>query len=84
VRIGDGYAGWPEHGPYDGIIVTAAADETPPPLLEQLMPGGRMIIPLRTRFGGQDLVLIEKDSEGSIRRSVILPVRFVPLTGEHE
>jgi protein-L-isoaspartate(D-aspartate) O-methyltransferase len=83
VRVGDGFAGWPEHGPYDGIIVTAAADEVPPPLLEQLKPGGRMIIPLRTRFGGQELVLIETDDRGSVRREDILPVLFVPLTGDH-
>jgi protein-L-isoaspartate(D-aspartate) O-methyltransferase len=83
VRVGDGFAGWPEHGPYDGIIVTAAADEVPPPLLEQLKPGGRMIIPLRTRFGGQELVLIETDDRGSVRREDILPVMFVPLTGDH-
>ncbi len=83
VRVGDGFAGWPEHGPYDGIIVTAAAEEVPPPLLEQLKPGGRMIIPLRTRFGGQELVLIETDEQGSVRREDILPVMFVPLTGDH-
>ena len=83
VRVGDGFGGWPEHGPYDAIIVTAAADEVPPPLLEQLKPGGRMIVPLRTRFGGQELVLIETDDRGSVRREDILPVRFVPLTGEH-
>jgi protein-L-isoaspartate(D-aspartate) O-methyltransferase len=82
VRIGDGFAGWPEAGPFDAIIVTAAADETPPPLLAQLKPGGRMIIPLEGRFG-QDLVLIEKDAAGKVARQKILPVLFVPLTGGH-
>jgi protein-L-isoaspartate(D-aspartate) O-methyltransferase len=82
VRIGDGFAGWPEAAPFDAIIVTAAADETPPPLLAQLKPGGRMIIPLENRFGQQDLVLIEKDAAGKVSREEILPVVFVPLTGE--
>jgi protein-L-isoaspartate(D-aspartate) O-methyltransferase len=83
VRVGDGFAGWPEAAPFDGIIVTAAAAETPPPLLAQLKPGGRMIIPLEGGFGHQDLVLIEKDAAGRVSREVILPVVFVPLTGEH-
>ncbi len=83
VHIGDGFAGWPEAAPFDAIIVTAAAAETPPPLLAQLKPGGRMIIPLESRFGAQDLVLIEKDAEGRVRRQEILPVIFVPLTGDH-
>jgi len=83
VRIGDGFAGWPEAAPFDGIIVTAAADETPPPLLAQLKPGGRMIIPLEGRvFDHQNLVLIEKDAAGRVSRENILPVVFVPLTGE--
>jgi protein-L-isoaspartate(D-aspartate) O-methyltransferase len=82
VRIGDGFAGWPEAAPFDAIIVTAAAPETPPPLLAQLKPGGRMIIPLEGRFGGQDLVLIEKDAAGKVARREVLPVMFVPLTGE--
>lgn len=83
VRIGDGFAGWPEAAPFDAIIVTAAAHETPPPLLAQLKPGGRMIIPLEGRFGAQDLVLIEKNARGRVSREEILPVIFVPLTGEH-
>ena len=83
VRIGDGFAGWPEAAPFDAIIVTAAAAETPPPLLAQLKPGGRMIIPLERASGDQDLVLIEKDTKGSESRERILPVLFVPLTGEH-
>jgi len=83
VRIGDGFAGWPEHSPYDGVIVTAVADAPPPPLIEQLKPGGRMIIPLRTGPGVQELVLIEKSLGGKLSRRAMLPVRFVPLTGDH-
>jgi protein-L-isoaspartate(D-aspartate) O-methyltransferase len=82
VRVGDGFAGWPEAAPFDAIIVTAAAPETPAPLLAQLKPGGRMIIPLEGRFGGQELVLIEKDAAGNVAHRDILPVMFVPLTGE--
>jgi len=84
VRVGDGFAGWPEAGPFDAIIVTAAADEVPPPLVEQLRPGGRMIIPVQSGFGGQELVLIDKDTQGFVSQKDILPVRFVPLTGDHE
>lgn len=84
VRVGDGFAGWSEHAPYDGIIVTAAATETPAPLLKQLAPGGRMIAPLRSGYGFQQLVLIEKDDDGAVTQKDILPVMFVPLTGEHE
>jgi protein-L-isoaspartate(D-aspartate) O-methyltransferase len=83
VRIGDGFAGWPEQGPYDAVIVTAVADAPPPPLLEQLKSGGRMIIPLRTGLGVQELVLIEKDTNNELIRRAMLPVRFVPLTGDH-
>ncbi len=80
VKIGDGYAGWPEHAPFDGIIVTAAAPQVPQPLLDQLKPGGRMILPVKQRFDSQELLLIEKDANGEISREEILPVRFVPLT----
>ena len=78
VKIGDGYAGWPEHAPFDGIIVTAAAPEMPQPLIDQLKPGGRMIIPVERHYGGQELLLIEKNANGEISRKDILPVRFVP------
>jgi protein-L-isoaspartate(D-aspartate) O-methyltransferase len=81
VRIGDGYAGWPEAAPFDGIIVTAAAPAVPPPLIEQLRPGGRMVIPLKDQRFGQNLVLIEKDAAGGISQRKVLPVVFVPLTG---
>ena len=80
-RVGDGYYGWPDHGPYDGIVVTAAASHVPPPLFEQLKPGGRMVIPVGERYRVQQLVLITKDADGSPRSRQILPVRFVPLTG---
>jgi protein-L-isoaspartate(D-aspartate) O-methyltransferase len=82
VRAGDGYAGWPEHAPFDGIIVTAAAEELPPPLLQQLKPGGKLIIPVGETHGYQELLLIEVDSNGEIDRQSVLPVRFVPLTGD--
>lgn len=82
VRAGDGYAGWPEHAPFDGIIVTAAADEIPPPLLQQLKPGGRLVIPVGPSAGHQELLVIEVDEEGEIAQRSVLPVRFVPLTGK--
>ena len=83
-RIGDGYYGWPEAGPFDAIIVTAAASHVPPPLINQLKPGGIMVIPVGSRFMVQQLVLIKKDKEGEISLRQILPVKFVPLTGEHD
>ncbi len=82
VRAGDGYAGWPEHAPFDGIIVTAAAGDIPPPLLEQLKPGGKLVIPVGAQHGEQDLLLVELGEDGDIRKRSVLPVRFVPLTGE--
>ncbi|MEJ5260564.1 MAG: protein-L-isoaspartate(D-aspartate) O-methyltransferase [Anaerohalosphaeraceae bacterium] len=84
VRIGDGYKGWPEAAPFDAVIVTCAPDEIPSPLLEQLKPGGRMIIPVGSEWGVQELVLVEKDSRGDIRRRSVMPVRFVPLIREKE
>jgi protein-L-isoaspartate(D-aspartate) O-methyltransferase len=83
-RYADGYYGWPQHGPYDAIVVTAAAGHVPPPLIEQLKPGGRMMIPVGSRFLTQQLLLIEKQADGGIVTRQILPVRFVPLTGDHE
>ncbi len=82
-RTGDGYYGWEEYAPFDGIIVTAAASHVPPPLLQQLKPGGRMVIPVGSRFLTQQLLLIEKTQDGQISTQQILPVRFVPLTGDH-
>ncbi|MDP8994521.1 MAG: protein-L-isoaspartate(D-aspartate) O-methyltransferase [Pseudomonadota bacterium] len=78
VRAGDGYAGWPEEAPFDRIIVTAAAPHLPQPLVDQLRPGGRMVIPV-ARGDGEQLMLIEKDRSGRVRSREILPVRFVPL-----
>jgi len=81
LRTGDGYRGWPEAAPFDAIIVTAAPDHVPQPLVDQLKPGGRMVLPV----GGdlQQLVVIEKTAGGVVERSLI-PVRFVPMTGEAE
>ncbi len=83
VRVGDGYYGWEEHGPFDAIMVTAAGDHIPPSLIRQLKSGGRMIIPVGSRFFTQQLLLIEKNTDGSVRTQAVLPVRFVPLTGGH-
>jgi protein-L-isoaspartate(D-aspartate) O-methyltransferase len=79
VREGDGYFGWKEAAPFDAIIVTAAASQIPPPLLQQLKPGGRMLIPVGAPFALQHLVLVERDSEGRAKTHQLLPVRFVPL-----
>jgi protein-L-isoaspartate(D-aspartate) O-methyltransferase len=84
VKIGDGYYGWPEHAPFDAIIVTAAPTQIPPPLVQQLKPGGRMIIPVGGRFLTQYLVLVEKDVEGEVHTRELLPVQFVPLTGARQ
>jgi len=83
VRCGDGYAGWREHAPFDAIIVTAAAPHIPPPLLEQLKAGGRMVIPVGPPYGHQVLTVIDKDTHGMVTTQEVLPVAFVPLTGEH-
>jgi protein-L-isoaspartate(D-aspartate) O-methyltransferase len=81
VRTGDGYHGWPEHAPFDVIIVTAAAETIPPPLVAQLKDGGRMVIPVGPQFGAQNLVLVTKQ-DGRIRTRTLMPVRFVPFTRE--
>lgn len=78
-RTGDGYAGWPEHAPFDIIIVTAAPDHVPQPLLDQLKPGGRLVVPVGPVSATQQLQLIEKDSKGAITTKNLTPVRFVPL-----
>ncbi len=83
VRLGDGYYGWPETAPFDAIIVTAAASHVPPPLLKQLKPGGRMLIPLGAHFMTQYLMVVEKQADGSVTSRQIVPVSFVPLTGGH-
>jgi protein-L-isoaspartate(D-aspartate) O-methyltransferase len=82
VREGDGYRGWPEHAPFDGIIVTAAPERIPEPLIEQLAPGGRMVIPVGGFF--QELKVFTKDAQGRVAEKDIIPVRFVPMTGEVE
>lgn len=79
VKIGDGYQGWPEKAPFDAIIVTAAAEKIPPPLIAQLKDGGRMIIPVGPSSDAQQLMLVEK-SKGKTKISKMLPVRFVPFT----
>jgi protein-L-isoaspartate(D-aspartate) O-methyltransferase len=81
VRLGDGYHGWEEHAPYDAILVTAAASHIPPPLIRQLKPGGRMVIPVGAAFLVQQLMLVEKNADGTVSTRQILPVAFVPLTG---
>jgi len=81
VRQGDGYYGWPEEAPFDAIIVTAAAGHVPPPLIEQLKPGGRMVIPVGGPWQTQYLVRLRKDKEGALSTESLLPVRFVPMTG---
>jgi protein-L-isoaspartate(D-aspartate) O-methyltransferase len=83
VMIADGYFGWQSEAPFELIIVTAAASHIPPPLVKQLKPGGRMIIPVGSRFMTQQLLLVRKDEQEELSVRQILPVRFVPLTGEH-
>jgi protein-L-isoaspartate(D-aspartate) O-methyltransferase len=78
VRVADGYDGWPEQAPFDAIVVTAAADYIPPPLIRQLKDGGRMVIPVGSPFLVQTLMLVEKDKE-SVKTTSLLPVRFVPF-----
>lgn len=80
VRLGDGYRGWPEAAPFDGILLTAAPKSVPPPLLAQLKPGGRLVVPVGEV--DQDLMVLTKGADGSIKQEKVLPVRFVPMTGE--
>ena len=83
VLHGDGYYGYPPNAPYDAVIVTAAAAHVPPPLIEQLKPGGRMVIPVGRAGWTQNLLLVEKDGDGSTRTRNLMSVAFVPLTGDH-
>jgi protein-L-isoaspartate(D-aspartate) O-methyltransferase len=83
VHTGDGYLGLPELAPFQAIMVTAAADEVPPPLIEQLAPGGRLVMPLGSQTETQWLTVLAKDEKGEVSRRVVLPVRFVPLTGDN-
>ncbi|UCG14787.1 MAG: protein-L-isoaspartate(D-aspartate) O-methyltransferase [Deltaproteobacteria bacterium] len=80
-RVGDGYFGWPEEAPFDGIIVTCAAGHIPPPLVEQLGSGGRMVIPVGSIFQVQRLLVVTKDNQGKVQTHELLPVVFVPMTG---
>ncbi len=79
-RVGDGYQGWPEKAPFDAIMLTAAPREVPQPLIDQLQPGGRLVVPIGERDGVQALLLIEKRADGTLSRRNVLAVRFVPLT----
>jgi protein-L-isoaspartate(D-aspartate) O-methyltransferase len=82
VRTGDGYVGWPEHAPYDGIIVTAAAPNIPQPLIDQLRVGARLVIPVGFPHSHQELMVVEKMADNEIKTQTILGVSFVPLTGD--
>jgi protein-L-isoaspartate(D-aspartate) O-methyltransferase len=84
VRAGDGYDGWKEQAPFDGVIVTCAAGQVPPPLIEQLAPGGRMVIPVDAPFSGQTLMLVEKDKAGGIKSRALMAVQFVPFVRKAE
>jgi protein-L-isoaspartate(D-aspartate) O-methyltransferase len=79
VRCGDGYQGWPEYCPFDAIIVTCAPDHIPSPLLKQLKPDGKIIIPVGDEYQTQDLILVTKDKHGKVSKQSMMPVRFVPL-----
>jgi protein-L-isoaspartate(D-aspartate) O-methyltransferase len=81
-RHADGFFGWAEEAPFDAIIVTAAAGFIPPPLVDQLAVGGRMVIPVGSVYGIQNLILVEKDAEGEVRTQTLIPVRFVPFVRE--
>jgi len=80
LRVGDGFRGWPEAAPFDAILVTAAPEEIPPPLLEQLAPGGRLVIPVGSH--DQELLVVTRAADGRLDRRSVIPVRFVPMTGE--
>ena len=79
-KVGDGYQGWAEHAPFDGIMVTAAPREVPQPLIDQLKPGGKLVVPVGGQLAGQMLLIVEKQLDGRIVRRNVLAVRFVPLT----
>lgn len=83
-KIGDGYRGWPKYAPFDAIILTAAADEIPQPLIEQLKPGGTMVLPVGESGLTQNLLKVTKTKDGEIKTEKKLPVRFVPMTGIDE
>ena len=82
IKIADGYDGWPEHAPFDAIIVTAASSHIPPPLIKQLKPGGRLVIPLGSPWRAQQLVLLTKQEDGTIKSQGLMAVQFVPMLGK--
>ncbi|HKQ49581.1 MAG TPA: protein-L-isoaspartate(D-aspartate) O-methyltransferase [Phycisphaerae bacterium] len=82
VRIGDGYLGWPEEAPFDAIIVTCAPEDPPPALIKQLAAGGRMCIPVGSLWTGQELILLRKEKDGTLKKESVAPVQFVPMTGK--
>lgn len=84
VHHSDGFHGMPEHAPYDGVIVTAAPDRVPPALIEQLKPGGRLVVPVGAPMLGQQLIVLHKDTESRISQTNVIPVAFVPLTREQQ
>jgi protein-L-isoaspartate(D-aspartate) O-methyltransferase len=84
VRVGDGYKGWPDKAPFDAIIVAAAPDHVPQPLIDQLAPGGRLVIPVGRHWWTQELLVIEKQKDGTLQRKSVAAVAFVPMTGEAE
>ena len=84
VRNDDGYSGWPEHAPYDGVIVTAAAPHIPQPLIDQMRIGARLVIPVGLPYSHQELMVVEKMANGEIETRQVLGVAFVPLTGNHK
>ena len=81
-RVGDGYRGWPEHAPYDSIMVTAAPRDVPQPLVAQLKPGGKLVVPVGGQAGGQSLLILEKQADGTTTRRTVMAVRFVPLVDQ--
>ena len=83
-KIGDGYKGWPEHAPFDAVIVTCAPDHIPQPLVDQLKPDGKIVIPVGHTWGVQDLMLVTKNKDGKLERKSMMPVRFVPLVRDRE
>jgi protein-L-isoaspartate(D-aspartate) O-methyltransferase len=83
VRVGDGYLGWPEAAPFAGILITAAGEQVPEPLVAQLAEGGRLVMPVGPAGAPQDLVVLTKQADGTLERRSLLPVRFVPITGDH-
>jgi len=83
VKIGDGYHGWKQHAPFDAILVTAAPEKIPKPLIQQLKPGGRLVIPVGKQYSVQSLMVLKIGKNGEIEQRNVLPVGFVPLTGDH-